>query len=236
MFNIAIIEDDKNFSAMLNESILKFGAEKNLSFNISVFESIENFLIPRQDSFDIVFFDIELPGMNGMDGAKKFRSMDTDAVIIFITSLSKYAVNGYEVDAMDYMVKPITYNNFSLKLEKAIRKTESRQYKTIYIHAKDGVRKVRSIDVYFLEVRGHNLTVHTDNGSVDASGSLSEFEEELRPYNFSRCNSCYLVNMRAIVRIDGMSIWLRNGEELAISRRKKKEFLDDFTQYIGNNR
>lgn len=236
MLNVAIIEDDNNFAAELKQHVTRYAKDNNVTFNISLFGNVEDFLLPRQDGFDIVFFDIELPGMNGMDGARRFREMDTDAVIIFITSLSRYAVNGYEVDAMDYMIKPITYNNFALKLEKAIRKTESRQYKTIVLRAKDGVRKVRSIDVYYLEVRGHNLTFHTELGAVDATGSLTDYEEELRPYHFSRCNSCYLVNMRAIVRIDGMSIWLKNGEELAISRRKKKEFLDDFTQYIGNNR
>ncbi|MGN0805902.1 MAG: LytR/AlgR family response regulator transcription factor [Candidatus Coproplasma sp.] len=233
MYNIALIEDDVNFVTSLKQALNRFAEENGHTFIISSFVSVEDFLLPRQDKYDIVIFDIELPGMNGMDGAKRFRLTDSDAVIIFLTSLSRYAVNGYEVEALDYMVKPVTYNNLSLKLNKAIKKCESRQYKTIVLHGREGVSVVRSIDVYYLEVRGHSLTFHTEKGNVEATGSLSDYEEDLKDYNFSRCNSCYIVNMQAISRIDGTTIWLRNGEQIIISRRKKKEFFSDFTQYIG---
>jgi DNA-binding LytR/AlgR family response regulator len=233
MYNIAIIEDDAIFSENLKNSILKFAESDGKVFNIAQFDRIETFMLPRQVSFDIVFFDIELPGMNGMDGAKKFRMTDSNAIIIFVTSLAHYAVNGYEVDAMDYMVKPITYNNLALKLSKAMQKIENRQYKTITIHGREGLTIVRSIDIYYVEVRGHDIAFHTNNGVIETTGCLSDYEEQLQNNNFSRCNSCYLVNMRAIVRIDGMTVWLRNGESILISRRKKKDFFNEFTGYLG---
>lgn len=234
MYKIAIIEDDAVFAARLENDMNHIAKDMGKMFDISLFGSIEDFLLPRQGGFDIVFFDIELPGMNGMDGAKRFRQTDSDAVIIFITSLANFAVNGYEVDAMDYMVKPVSYNNLSLKIQKAVRKVDTKQGKTIVLHSREGILKLRSDEVYYMEIQGHYLTVHTDNGIFETTGNLSAFEEELKSYYYSRCNSCYLVNMRAISRIDGMTVYLKNGDVLAVSRRKKKDFLEEFTKYIGS--
>ena len=233
MINLAIIEDNAQYLATLRQYISRFGEEHTQEFHLATYVSIEDFLLPRSESYDIVFFDIELPGMNGMEGAKRFRQMDSDAVIIFVTNLSKYAVNGYEVDAMDYMLKPVSYNNLALKLQKAIQRIEKKQHKTLTLRSRDGIYKLRSKDIYFIESTGHNLTFHTDDGDVTVTGSLSDYEEELKGHSFSRCDRCYLVNMQAIAKTDGTFITLRNGAEITISRRKKKDFLSDFTQYIG---
>lgn len=234
MYRIAIIEDDAAFAARMINDINQIAKEIGKIFDISSFGSIEDFLLPRQDGFDIVFFDIELPGMDGMEGAKRFRLTDTDAIIIFVTSLANYAVNGYEVGALDYMVKPISYNNLSLKVQKAVKKADNKKYKTIVFHSrKNGILKLRSDEVYYMEIQGHNLSVHTEIGMFETTGNLSVFEEELKSHFFSRCNSCYLVNMRAISRIDDMTVYLKNGDSLAISRRKKKDFLAEFAQYAG---
>lgn len=234
MYNIAIIEDDIHFSSELKQNLFKIAQKLGEQFNIFTFVSIEDFLLPRRDGFEIVLFDIELPGMNGMDGAKRFRQTDTDAIIIFITSLSNYAISGYEVDALDYMVKPISYNNLCLKIEKAIKKVGDRKHKRIVLHCKESIIKLQTNEICFIEIRGHALSVHSDYGVYESTGTLSVFEEQLKDCFFSRCNSCYLVNMRAISRIEGMTVYLKSGDELAISRRKKKEFLDDFTKYIGS--
>lgn len=233
MIHLAIIEDNAQYLMTLRQYITRYGEEHGLSFHIVAYTNIEDFLLPRSESYDIVFFDIELPGMNGMDGAKRFRQMDSDAVIIFVTNLSKYAVNGYEVDAMDYMLKPVSYNNLALKLQKALQRIEKKQYKTLALHSREGIYKLRSSDIFFIESSGHNLTFHTDSGDITVTGSLSDYEEELKANFFSRCDRCYLVNMQAIAKTDGTIVTLRNGAEITISRRKKKDFLNDFTQYLG---
>lgn len=235
MLNIAIIEDDADFAAALKDDLTRIAKESGKVFNIYLFSNIENFLLPRSYGFEIVFFDIELPGMNGMTGAKKFRETDMDAVIIFITSLANYAINGYEVGALDYMVKPISYNNLALKVKKAIKKIENKNGKLLVFHSKSGIIKLNSNEVLYMEIMSHTLSIHTDDGScIETTGNLSVFEKELEGYFFSRCNSCYLINMRAVSRIAGMTVYLENGEELAISRRKKKDFLSDFTKYVGS--
>lgn len=234
LYNVAIIEDEKKYSDTLREYIDRYASENGKEFKVSLFTSIEDFLLPRSDGFDVVFFDIELPGMNGMDGARRFRESDPDAVIIFITNLAKFAINGYEVGAMDYMLKPVGYNNFSIKLTKAVQRIDKKQFKTLVLRTKEGIFKARSIDISYIESRGHTLTFHTDGGDIDVTGSLTDYEDELRESGFSRCDRCYLVNMQRITRIDDVTVFLRDGSTLSISRRKKKDFLEDFTKYAVN--
>lgn len=233
MYNIAIIEDEKKYSDILQGYLERYTVEHGTEFRVFLFTNIANFLLPRSDGFDIAFFDIELPGMNGMDGARAFRESDPDAVIIFITNLAKYAISGYEVGAMNYMLKPVSYNSFSLKLGKAIQHIEKKQFRTLILRTREGIVKVRTIDISYIESRGHTLTFHTDNGDVDVTGKLSDYEEELRDSWFSRCDRCFLVNMQRINRIDDLSVFLRDGEELSVSRRKKKDFLTDFARYAS---
>lgn len=235
MVSIAMIEDDPKFSEALEKALLRYAAENGRVFQIVSYGSIEDFLLPRQIEYDLVFFDIELPGMNGMDGARKFRETDSDAVIIFITQVANLAVRGYEVDASDYIVKPVAYSRLALKLTKALAKVDGKQYRSVVIHSRSGVQKFRSSEIYFAEIRGHDLTFHTERGNFDTTGSLAAYEQELSGCGFSRCNSCYLVNMNSIVKIGGMTVTLVNGEEILISRRKKKEFLAEFTQFIGKS-
>lgn len=233
MLSIAVIEDDEKFSAALQKALLKYAADNGMIFQIAAYGSVEDFLLPRQLQYDLVFFDIELPGMNGMDGAKKFRDTDSDAVIIFITQVANLAIKGYEVDAADYIVKPVSYSKLAFKLQKAIARIDEKKYRSVVIHSRNGVQKFRSSEIFFVEIRGHDLTFHTERGNFDTTGSLASYEQALAGYGFSRCNSCYLVNMHSIIRIDGMTVTLVSGEEILISRRKKKEFLEEFTQFIG---
>ncbi len=233
MYNIAIIEDERKYSDLLQSYLERYTKENGPAFKTFCFTSIEDFLLPRSEGFDIVFFDIELPGMNGMEGAKRFREFDVDAVIIFVTNLAKYAINGYEVGAMDYVLKPLSYPNFSIKLDKALRRVEQKQFKSLTLRTKEGVFKTRSIDISYIESRGHTLTFHTDTADIDVTGSLGDYEEMLSEAGFARCDRCFLVNMNRIVRADDTSVFLRDGTVLSISRRKKKDFLAAFTQFIG---
>ena len=233
MYQIAIIEDEKAYSATLEGYLKRYAHEKGAEFKIALFTDMETFLLPRSECFDIVFFDIELPGMNGMDGARRFRRMDPNAVIIFITNLAKFAISGYEVDAMDYMLKPVSYGNLAMKLKKAIRQAEQRKYRMLMLRTKEGIYKVRTVDLQYVESRGHTLTFHTDQGDIDVTGKLSDYEEELALSDFYRCDRCYLVSMARITRTDGNDLFLMDGTRLSISRRKKKGFLAEFARYIS---
>ena len=122
MFKVAIVEDDRVASDTLKEYIERFAAEKNEKIEAEVFEDGLKFIGGYKPVYDIVFMDVVMPGINGIETAKKLREIDNGVVLVFITSMAQYAINGYEVDAADFLLKPVSYFTFSLKLAKIMRR------------------------------------------------------------------------------------------------------------------
>ena len=122
MINIAIVEDNINEYSLLKNSLDKYACSYNVKFNITYFSNAIEFLNSYKKQFQLVFMDIELPDMNGMEASHKLRDIDKDVVIVFVTNLSNYAINGYEVGALDFVVKPIKYETFVIKLTRIINK------------------------------------------------------------------------------------------------------------------
>ena len=120
--NIAIVEDDGKEAEALLSYIKKYGEKSGTSFDVKIFSDAENFLESYKQGLDIVFMDIELPGMNGMDASKRLRALDRSVTLIFVTNMARFAVNGYEVGAFDFIVKPVTYGSFEIKFRYAPRR------------------------------------------------------------------------------------------------------------------
>lgn len=125
MINIAMVEDSDSDAKVLTSYLGSYFGGEGIEYQISRYENSESFLAECKSGFDIVFMDIELPDGNGMDAAKKFRSIDEDAMIMFVTNMAQFAVNGYEVDAFDFIVKPVKYAAFVMKMNRAIRRLSS---------------------------------------------------------------------------------------------------------------
>ena len=120
MIRIAIVEDEEQASRTLTSVLKLYAKKENLVFSIALYKNAESFLVETSKAFDIVFFDIELPGISGMDAAFKLRESDSSIIIIFVTNMAQYAVRGYEVDALYYIIKPFTYQKVEYKLKKAM--------------------------------------------------------------------------------------------------------------------
>lgn len=232
MIRIAVVEDEYPAFEMLNSYIERFGKTKNVELQVTHFDNADKFLARKAGSFDIVFMDIELPRKSGMDASRAMRRDDNTTVLIFVTNMAQYAIKGYEVDALDFIVKPVRYPSFEMKMDKALRHIEKAKDKFIVLKTKDGIRKIRISRISYVEVRDHRLYYHTLDETLDACGSLDALEKELQSYGFSRCNNCYLVNLDKITEILSSSIII-DGNELAVSRPRRKAFLEDFARRIG---
>ena len=119
MVRIAIVEDTQTDSKTLMRYVKEYTRLVNVEVEISVFDNAVKFLDKYTPKFDIVFMDIEMPYINGMEASKKLRELDQKVILIFVTNLAKYAIKGYEVQAFDFVVKPITYHDFTLKFVKS---------------------------------------------------------------------------------------------------------------------
>ncbi len=213
MLYCAVVEDEQENRSIMNAYLQRFSEEMRYWVRPFFFSDAASFLACER-AFDLVLLDIRMPGMNGMDAAHILRERDKEVQIIFITSLAAYALQGYEVGALDFIVKPVSYADFALKLMRAIgRLPDRRTY--IRIHGRGTMQRLCTDDIYYLESEEHDVIYHTTDGPVRRRARLSDCEKEL-PKEFCRTNTCYVVNLlhvSALIRDE----LLVNGERLRIS-------------------
>lgn len=233
MLEIAIVEDEENYRNVLCDYLKKFEIETGEEIHLSIFTDGDEIAENYTAKYDIILMDIEMEFMNGMDAATKIREVDKEVIIIFITNMAQYAIQGYAVDALDYVLKPISYFAFSQKLQRAVGRMKKREERYINIVSKNGVNKVAVSEIGWIESEGHRLIYHAkDNVYESTLNSMKEIENELKDHNFFRCNKGYLVNLAHVKAIrDGWAI-LTNGQVM-ISRAKKTEFQKALTRYAG---
>lgn len=235
MYNISIIEDDASARNVLKGYIERYGEERGTEFAVNCYGDALTFFESYRRGSDIIFMDIELPNLNGMDAAKRLRENDCAAVLIFVTNMAQFAVNGYEVNALDFVVKPLAYPVFCMKMDRALRAVDASIPHKITVSVPGKVVRLYVRDLCYVEVMGHKLIYHTESEVFEGRGVMNVEEERLREYHFLRCNSCYLVNPQQIKTVSKEAVLMRNGESLPISHSKRKKFFSDFAEYFGNN-
>lgn len=233
MHRIAIIEDNSRDLDQILSFLSHYQQEHSISFSITSFKDPMKFLSEYRSDYDLVFMDIELPPFNGVDIARRLREIDSVVALVFITNMEQCAVNGYEVDALDFVVKPINYYRFSSMMAKALRNIAKRAEKEILIRSASRIARLPISQVYYVEVRDHLLIYHSTQGNLESWGKLSDIEKELIDYDFVRCSSSYLVNLRHIISVDGDTVNIA-GDKLPISQRRRKAFYNSVTNYLSN--
>ena len=235
MYSVAIVEDEREANDMLAAYLERYGRENNIVFGTTQYADAEAFLTDFHCQFDIVFMDIEMPYIDGMSAAHRLRQMDETAALVFVTNLARYAINGYEVDAFDYILKPLGYEAFSLKIRKVINYCDRIPGESILIAFRGQYRRLLLRDIYYVEICAHNIIFHTNRGEEQAYGTLREIKDILSGAGFALCNRCYLVNLRYVRGINGYSVTVGD-EELQISRLQKKEFSDALKAFVRKNK
>ena len=231
--NIAVVEDSIDDLNNCLSLLDKYSKEKNVQFDIQTFESGDAFLMRFKSQFDFIILDINLSAMNGIDVARSVRTKDEEVIIMFATNLAKYATNGYEVDAIDFALKPLTYASFYLRLERVMKKLNKKSDSFLVVPSDGGFSKINVNDVLYVEVISHDIIFHVMSGqNITTSGTLKKYDEKLKDLWFIRCNSCYLVNAHKIKRVEKLDIQLVNDEIIAISHPKKKSFMERFKKYV----
>ncbi|MCD8293906.1 MAG: LytTR family DNA-binding domain-containing protein [Clostridia bacterium] len=233
MYRVAIIEDEKYAADNLQGFVEKYGAEKGQTFSIQIFGNGVDFITDYTANYDIVFMDIELPMMNGMDCARKLRELDARVALVFVTNMVQYSVKGYEVDATGYVVKPVEYFSFSLLMDKIMDRIRYANENYVVVRNNDSMVRIMLTDLIYIEVMDHYLIYHASDGNEYRQlGKIKDQEEQLSGYDFFRCSNSFLVNMRYIKSIDGSNICLLDGNMLPISRKRKKDFLTALNSYF----
>lgn len=232
MIRIALVEDDEKYREQLQEYIARYAAQSGEKITVAGFTDGDEIALGYKARYDIILMDIEMKFMDGMTAAEEIRKIDSAVVIIFITNSPQYAIKGYAVDALDYVLKPLSYFAFSQRLDRAIARMKNRSRKYLTVAVRGGAGKLDAARIYYVETQGHNLIFHTADGIVEATGSLREVEEELSGCGFFRCNKGYLVNLEHVDRVQDDAA-IVHGEAVQLSRARKKAFLDALNTYIN---
>ena len=233
MTKIAIVEDKNEALLALENHIARYTREKGVECSYTHFANGLFFLENYKADFDVVFMDIDMPLMNGMEAAKRLREVDGHVPLVFITDLKQYALKGYEVEAMDFLVKPVSYAAFSTMLDRVRRKMQS-NVQTLLLTTAQGVFKISVDDILYIEMQRHYVNYHLSNRQISFFGSLSEEEKKLPASNFARCNSGYIVNLARVDKVQDGCVYI-GGDCLPISRSKKASFMQSLFAFIEHN-
>jgi DNA-binding LytR/AlgR family response regulator len=235
MYKIAIVDDEWEAAEKLKQCFDRYAEENGEAFNVVRFKNGLDFIDEYTSDFDMVFMDIDMPHMSGLQTARELRKKDMSVALVFVTVLAKYAINGYEYNALDYILKPINYNSFNLKMERILRYCSKQKKKQVALPATGGSLRIEISDLNYVEICGHDIIYHTSNGDVRAYGTMRMVEKILPENEFFKCNRCYLVNLRNVTRLNGDYVEV-GSEQLSISRARKAEFIDALNGYHTSNR
>lgn len=233
MIHIAIVEDNPEFAEEIKKYLKRYEAERKEKLEISLFSDGKDIVTDYKGDYDIALMDIKMAFMDGIKTAKKIREVDESVVIIFITNTPQYAMQGYEVEALDYVLKPVSYFTLSQRMDRALERMEQRKRKKyLRISMKGGMRKVDLDTVRYFEVFDHRLFIHLLDEDIEIKGSIKDIENSIHSNQFFRCNKCYLINLEYVDSIHNYDIHI--GKDIVrVSRPKKKEFMDMMNNYMN---
>lgn len=232
-YHIFMVEDSDTEAATLAAHLERFAGEQDVRFAITRLASAVDLDVTHVDA-DLVFMDIDLPGMTGMEAAAELRKHNADVPLVFVTNLAQYAIRGYQVDALDFMVKPVGYEDFRMRMARAMRAMERNAVQTKLISSPEGSRVVALRDICYVELVKHDLHYHlVDGGTVRERGSIRAAEESLPSDTFLRVSQGCLVNMSHVALIRPDSVTLDEGTQLYYSRSRKRACLDTLNRYLG---
>ena len=231
MIHIAIVEDEEKYRKQLREYIEQYCEKSGKQIQTSFFQDGEDIIENYTADFDLIFMDIQMRFMDGMTAAREIRKLDKKVILMFITSIATYAIEGYEVDALDYILKPLSYNMFEQKLNRALLRVDGQEEHYFLIQTSEETLRIKVTEIHYIESHSHIMAYHLPDRILESRGRLDDLEEQLSPYGFYRSNRGYLINLHYVTGVsDGCCIIV--GNMLPVSRRKKAEFMEKLSQIL----
>ncbi|MCL2463108.1 MAG: LytTR family DNA-binding domain-containing protein [Defluviitaleaceae bacterium] len=230
---IAICEDDHAQIKLTESYILRWAEANAVNVEIGTFNSAESFLFrwPHPMEFDVVFLDIQMGGMSGIELAKKIRKQDDRMAIVFVTGLKEYVLRGYDVMALHYLLKPVKEKDCRVCLDRAHELIKKQKSEAFLLPADGQVRKFLYSDIYYFDSSLHYIEVHTTKGDFQYKKKIGDLEQELPGHQFVRCHRTCIVNLAYINSVEKTSLTLDGGQALPVSGDRRRAVNDAFLQY-----
>lgn len=231
MIKIAVCDDEPVMCQQLKQLLSEFFTFENRPFDISCFANGLS-LLASPFHYDLIFLDIQLPNINGVELAKRLRSQKFDGVLIFVTVLADYMPDAFEVEATDYLLKPIDQTRFRRTLQRVLKRLDDRLESSLFIQTANWCKSVKFGDIYYCEVRNRKIYLHTKQGIIDYYGKMKELEQQSGPH-FIKCHRSFLVNPDYLSQYTNGLITLENGEKLPVSRQHHSLLMNQMLEYMA---
>lgn len=232
MIKIAVCDDEKQVRLRLLTIIQQYFNENNREVWVAGFKKGEE-LLNAKTRFDIIFLDIEMPELNGIETAKILRKWDVTSKIIYVTNYDRYQRKAYEVHAFDYISKPVKDKNIYKVLDDAVRYLEnSTEKQKCVFETEEGIATIEIEDIYYFEYSSRRVIIHTAKGNYNAAYSLKELYEKFSKNNFESPHKSFIVNLLYVKRIKGFDILLENGDIVPSAQKRAVEFKNKFNDFL----
>ncbi len=227
---IAVCDDEKHFIAKFKDIMDKL--YNSLDIITDEFSQGDELLRRfRSSPYDIIFLDIEMPGMDGITLARKLRALSDEVCIVFLTGHVEYAIQGYEVNALRYLTKPADESKVREVIDYVLSKQANA--KQLWLKTSDGDVKLRLSDVLFIESQNQNIAVNTSDDTYVVRGNISDYEERLAPEGFFRIHRGYLISLDKVIRITGKEVIMEDGTPLPVSRTRESKLRDVMFSFVS---
>lgn len=232
IYEIAICDDEIKMANLLERLVLSWSKKRDKRVSIRKFSSAEAFLFEYEEDkkYHILLLDIEMPGMNGVDLAEKIREDNKGIQIVFITGYMDYIAQGYDVEALNYLLKPVNKDKLYEVLDKAVDRIETVE-EVIYVETSNGMVKIGLHNIVYAEVEKNYITIHTVSGDYRLKKTLKALEEELDD-RFFRAHRSYLVNLRYVKKVKRTDIELTSGDRIALARDRYEDINKAIIEYF----
>lgn len=230
--NIAICDDERIEIEYLSELVRRWARERALDVELESYESAEQFLFCAEEDYpvNILLLDIQMKEIDGIQLARKIRSINEAVQIVFITGFADYMPLGYEVSALHYLIKPVAWQKLAEVLDRAVKLLD-RTEESILLETSDGLVRVLKSELMYIEAFAHNTVVHTRQRDYNSRSGISQLEKQLSEPMFIRCHRSYIVGLRHVKRITRTELVLDNERTVPLSRRLYNEVNQAFICY-----
>ncbi|WP_279053479.1 LytR/AlgR family response regulator transcription factor [Eisenbergiella tayi] len=224
---IAVVDDER----AIREHICALIEEQQPGNRIEAYATGEE-LLASGKRFDVVFLDIQMEGMNGIEAARNLRERQGDTVLVFITGIKDYVFDALDLYAFQYLLKPIDEDKFAEVLERAAREAgRKKERRVLFIKSRN--LTLDQSEILYIESRAKKVEIHTTRQVIEIYAALDELEGQLGE-EFYRCHRAYIVNLDCITEYDSESITLTNGDRVYLAKKKYGEFVKAYMWHLQN--
>lgn len=230
MIKIAICDNEPVMCEKLKGMISKKMEAWGEKYGITCFVSGMKLLFSPLD-FDLLFLDIQMPGIDGVNLARRLREKEFEGILIFVTILKECMLDAFEVEAMDYLCKPVDERRLEDALKRSLKRLGRKQERHLFIQTINWCRTVKLCDIYYCEVINRKILLHTKEGTIDYYGKMKDVQLKTAPF-FIRCHRSYLINPDYLVEYMGGQVRMANGEEVPVSKNYRQTLMEKMMDYM----